>query len=185
MSKIFCLSKQTLTVLVSRWILPLCFVAPAFAQGTAQPSLPSGEGSVLTATVCTQCHSLKTVLMWRAGLPGWKREVEEMVLRGARITPEETETIANYLSEHFGPGPRPSADAKQKPVSLPAGPGKELVEARCALCHDLNRVVIQRKSRQEWEQLTADMIARGPAATPEEIRSIVAYLSSQFGKTDK
>ena len=42
-----------------------------------------------------------------------------------------------YLAANFGPGAAPAAAAA---VTLPAGPGKELVETRCTVCHDLERV---------------------------------------------
>jgi mono/diheme cytochrome c family protein len=171
-------------------VLALCFPALLFAQAPAQPELPPGEGRELVATVCTQCHGLRSSQFWRAGLPGWKRIVDEMVLRGARITPEEAETIAKYLAQTFGPDSQRAAtagagasrdQAEARTVVLPAGPGKEVVERRCAACHDLNRVVMQRKSRAEWELVTNDMIARGAQATPQEIQAIVSYLAAQFG----
>lgn len=165
------------------------------AQTSASPDLPAGEGRELIAIACTQCHALKPIVMLRDGLAGWKNMVEEMILRGAQLTPAEAETVARYLAQHFGPGPRPfltgtlppksavsSSPVDAKAIALPPGPGKELVEARCAICHDLGRVVTVRRSREEWERITKNMIERGPQATAEQIQAIVSYLSSQFGK---
>ena len=163
--------------------LPFLFIAPLLAQTGVRPELPQGDGRDMMAMVCTQCHSLKPITLWRAGVSGWKNEVDEMALRGARMTPSEAEVIVRYLSQNFGPGSRLSVGGSaNSAVSLPTAPGKDLVETRCSLCHDLNRVVMQRKSRPEWEQVTKDMLARGAQATPQQIQDIVSYLSDQFGR---
>jgi len=51
-----------------------------------------------------------------------------------------------------------------------------------ALCHDLGRVVTARRSREEWARITQNMIDRGPAAPPEQVQTIVIYLTAQFGR---
>ena len=66
-------------------------------------------------------------------------------------------------------------------ISLPPGAGKELIESRCAACHDLTRVTMKR-SRDEWDRITNDMVQRGVQVSAEEVRTIVSYLSAQFGK---
>lgn len=163
------------------------------AQGGAASPLPSGEGRELVATVCTQCHALTPIVQMRDGVAGWKNMVEEMVLRGAQLSAGEADTVARYLAQHFGPGTKPFTTGTVPPRSalssepvkvivLPGGAGKELVEARCGICHDLGRVVTARRSREEWEQITKNMLERGPTASPEQTRAIVSYLSSQFGK---
>jgi cytochrome c5 len=162
---------------------------------TAEPSsLPPGKARDLISVACTQCHTLKPVLMLRDGAPGWRNFVQEMVLRGAQLSPEEAELVVAYLAENLGPRKDPvpaaavpsSAAASQtpetKPVSLPPGTGKNLVETRCRMCHDLARVVTVKRSRDEWERITKSMVERGAQATPEEARDIVSYLSSAFGK---
>src|SRR5262252_176437 len=96
---------------------------PAHAQ-TAN-ALPQGEGRDLVATACSQCHTLSVIMAGHDGPVGWKKHVYNMVLRGAQLTPRETETVLQYLVSNFGPG----APATEN-VALPAGSGKELVENR-------------------------------------------------------
>jgi hypothetical protein len=67
-----------------------------------------------------------------------------------------------------------------KEVRLPEGAGREIVAARCTLCHDLGRVVSVRRTSQEWEQLTKDMMGRGPRTTPAEVQTIQTYLTTHF-----
>ena len=114
----------------------------------------------------------------RNGLSGWRDHVYNMVLRGAQLTPREADTALTYLTANFGPGqqlPPP------KPVALPAGPAKELVETRCGLCHDLERLTIVKRSQREWNEVVAAMFERFGAPAPDEARKIAAYLGAQFG----
>lgn len=157
------------------------------AQGAS--ALPSEDGKDLLAVACTQCHNLKPILMLRDGAAGWKATVNDMILRGAQLSPAEADIVIKYLIKNFGPksGPGSARDTTQlappgRTSPLPAGAGKELVESRCTVCHDLEKITGEKRSRQEWESTVKNMIDRGPAATPEEIKTITSYLTAQFGK---
>jgi cytochrome c5 len=150
----------------------------ATTQANAQGPLPQGEGRDLVAVACTQCHALAPILAGREGPAGWKRHVHNMVLRGAQLSPSESESVIRYLAANFGPGVAPPGKVA---VTLPAGAGKELVETRCTLCHDLERVAVVKRPRQHWPAIVANMVARGATATPEEAGTIATYLAAQFG----
>jgi mono/diheme cytochrome c family protein len=154
--------------------LGLATATPVNAQGP----LPQGEGRDLVAVACTQCHALAPILAGREGPAGWKRHVHNMVLRGAQLTSAEADTVIRYLAAHFGPGTAPPGKVA---ITLPAGPGKELVETRCAACHDIERVAVIKRPRQHWPAIVANMVARGAVATPEEAGTIATYLAAQFG----
>ena len=101
-----------------------------------------------------------------------------MVLRGAQLTPPEIETVVNYLTLNLGPGANlPPA----KPVKLPDGHGKDLVETRCGLCHDLERVAAIKRSGKAWPVIVANMVERGVTVTPDEAKAISDYLAANFG----
>ena len=163
------------------------------AQGRGGPELPPGEGRELIQKVCTNCHTLVPVMMKRDGVNGWRHTVGRMVLqRQAQLTPAEFEIAVRYLSTALGPaagqmpsGPLPpgamaGGATTAKEVKLPDGPGRQLVEGRCASCHDLGRVVSIRRTRAEWESLTRNMLGRGPQATPEQVQAISDYLATHF-----
>ena len=99
-------------------------------------------------------------------------------MRGAQLTPREADTVVAYLATNFGPGSSPAPAAA---TTLPAGPGKELVEARCSACHDLERITIARRHKAEWPTLVANMVGRGAVATPDEAQAITRYLAAYFG----
>jgi cytochrome c5 len=168
----------------SRGLAPLAFAAalvavalPGRAQEAATP-LPSGDGRDLVAVACSQCHYLGTIAKIRDGAAGWRVYVSNMVLRGAQLSPAEVDKVVDYLAAHFGPGvDLPPA----RPVALPEGAGKQLVETRCALCHDLERIAAVKRKKQDWPTIVADMVAWGAPATPDQARTIGDYLAANFG----
>jgi cytochrome c5 len=154
----------------------LAFVGPSHAQN-ANP-LPPGDGRDLVAVACSQCHYLGTIAKIRDGAAGWRIYVSNMVLRGAQLTPAEVDKVVNYLALNLGPGINLPP---QKPVTLPDGPGKNLVETRCALCHDLERVAEVKRQKKAWPVIVADMVTWGATATPDEAKTISDYLAANFG----
>jgi cytochrome c5 len=165
--------------LVSGCLAALVLVAGSPLHAQTAPALPQGDGRDLVAVVCSQCHSLAPLMAVRDGPAGWKRHVHNMVLRGAQLTPREAETVILYLVTHFGPG-QPLAAAK--PITLPGGAGKELVETRCAVCHDLERVTIVKRQKRDWETIVGNMYERLGVSAPDEVRTITSYLVTQFGR---
>lgn len=157
--------------------LLLATAAPVHAQ--VPSPLPQGDGRDLVAVVCTQCHALTPLVSTRDGPVGWKRHVYNMVLRGAQLTPSEADTVIAYLIAHFGPG---APIAGGKPIALPAGAGKELVETRCVVCHDLERVTSAKRHKRDWETIVTSMYERWGVSAPDEVRTISAYLVAQFGQ---
>ena len=157
-------------------VTALAFASP----GRAQPAnpLPAGDGRDLVAVACSQCHYLGTIAKIRNGAAGWRLFVDNMVLRGAQLNPAEIETVVNYLSLNLGPGANlPPA----RPVTLPEGHGKELVETRCSLCHDLERVATIKRATKDWPVLVANMVTWGATASPDEAKTISDYLAANFG----
>jgi cytochrome c5 len=150
----------------------------AHAQGAQPRPLPPGDGRDLLATACAQCHNLSIVVSMREGSAGWRRHVYNMVTRGAQLTSPEAEAVIGYLAANFGPS---STSLTASPVALPAGPGKELVESRCTVCHDLERVAVAKRQRGDWAALVANMVGRGAVASPDEVTAITSYLMAHFG----
>jgi cytochrome c5 len=178
------------------WLVGSLMCVPGLLQAQGRPEFPPGEGKDVAQAVCgNACHDATAVLMKRDGEVGWRRNVERMVVqKGAQISSENLELVVKYLSTVLGPGTArmqtsgtlpPGAVAAgvttAKEVRLPDGTGREIVTARCTLCHDLGRVVSVRRTAQEWEQLTKDMTTRGgPLATPAEVQTIRTYLTTHF-----
>lgn len=158
-------------------LLSAAAASSGHAQQAANP-LPPGAGREIVAVACSQCHYLGTIARIRDGASGWRTYVNNMVLRGAQLTPAEVDKVVAYLSGHLGPGINlPPARA----VSLPDGEGKQLVESRCGLCHDLERITAVSRAKAQWPTIVAAMVASGATATPEEAKTISNYLTANFG----
>ena len=78
-----------------------------------------------------------------------------------------------------------SKDAKD----LPEGPGKQLVSEKCTVCHDVQRIMVKRADREDWEHTVQHM--RGlmgernmPDLSNEQAVQITDYLDSKFKRTN-
>jgi cytochrome c5 len=171
---------MTMRISLSGALLMVCVAAAAPAPARAQtaPALPAGEGRDVVAVACTQCHTLNPLTAMRDGPVGWKRHVYNMVIRGAQLTPREVDTVLQYLNTNFGPG---QSLPPAKPITLAAGAGKELVETRCALCHDLERVTAAKRQKRDWPGVVANMFDRFGLAAPDEAIAISSYLAANYG----
>lgn len=63
---------------------------------------------------------------------------------------------------------------------LPDGPGKAELVKVCGICHQAERSAAVRLTREGWEGVISDMIARGAKGTDEEFNAILDYLSKHF-----
>ena len=163
-------------------ILSIAITVPIYAQSPAN-NLPAGPGKDLVAVACTQCHGLKLIVALRDGPVGWRHFVDEMILRGAQLNPQEADTVTQYLSKSFGPGTSPMQSGL-KTDPLPAGDGQKLVESHCQLCHDLGRITTVGRSKEEWNSTVSSMMARAGTnvATQQEVLTMATYLANNFGK---
>ena len=66
-------------------------------------------------------------------------------------------------------------------IELPDGEGKEQVTAQCTVCHDLERVVNQKKSLEAWQMTVAHMLGRVSPDMEKETAIISDYLAAHYG----
>lgn len=74
------------------------------SRGQPSPELPDGTARDLVARACSQCHSIDIVLRARLSRGQWEVRIDEMIARGAKLTDDDIDVIADYLASHFGPG---------------------------------------------------------------------------------
>ena len=158
----------------------LLAAAPALAQQPQPPQLPPGEGRDLVAATCTQCHAATVFTPLREGPEAWREHIVDMMMFGAQVGPEDLDKMVDYLAANFGPGVNVPPPAKQ--VTLPEGPGKDLVERNCALCHGLDRVAGANRSAQGWTDIVGAMKFLGAPMTADDEKTIVSYLDANFGE---
>jgi mono/diheme cytochrome c family protein len=75
--------------------------------------------------------------------------------------------------------------AQESQLRLRDGPGRQLVEANCVMCHSLDYIPMNSPflDRKGWEASVGKMIKMmgAPIAEPDA-QKIVDYLASQYGK---
>ncbi len=69
---------------------------------TAPASTASQEGTTLVQERCTVCHTLSRVESQRLTAAEWGALVDQMIGRGAQLTPDEKTIVVNYLAANYG-----------------------------------------------------------------------------------
>ena len=75
------------------------------------------------------------------------------------------------------------AQQSQADATTPAGPGREIVQRKCAQCHAATMWTALRQDRRAWESTLYRMVGRGALWTPEEINAMADYLAQIRGST--
>jgi competence protein ComEA len=70
-------------------------------------------------------------------------------------------------------------------ADLPGGPGREVVERTCLVCHGGELFERRKRDREAWQRVVDDMESRGAKASREEFKTIVQYLLSNFGISEE
>jgi competence ComEA-like helix-hairpin-helix protein len=65
--------------------------------------LPAGKAKTLIENTCTECHGLDQVVNSAMSSDAWRSTVQSMVKKGATLSPEEINTVVDYLSVYFAP----------------------------------------------------------------------------------
>ncbi|WP_243030672.1 c-type cytochrome [Thermus altitudinis] len=100
----------------------------AFGQYT----LPEGPGKDLVLGKCQTCHDIGFVARERLSRDRWDGIIDEMVLRGLKLTSEERGAILDYLATYLGTEPPPAPPQVQ---ASPAPKTGAQVYTNCAGCH--------------------------------------------------
>jgi mono/diheme cytochrome c family protein len=66
-------------------------------------------------------------------------------------------------------------------VAQPPAGASEAFQKVCGECHTVDTATSQRRTRAQWQESIASMIARGAKGTDQEFALILDYLSSQYG----
>jgi len=67
-----------------------------------------------------------------------------------------------------------SGDLELSPTALE---GKKLVEERCTVCHNLNRVYAKNEDKAGWEHEVDEMIKKGANLNTEQREKVIEYLA--------
>jgi mono/diheme cytochrome c family protein len=87
---------------------------------------------------------------------------------------------ASVSAERQGAPPRQGRQVE--PLVATGGPDPREATTRriCGLCHPFETVVAIRRPRAQWQATVENMVGRGARGTPEELSSIVDFLSDKY-----
>ena len=155
---------MTRTIQDSLWTaLTIILAAASFAAGQDDGA---GKGEKILNTTCTACHDLRPIQTQALDAQNWKKVVDSMIEKGAKVEKDDIPTLVSYLEDSFGP--------------LPEGNGKEIVLNKCTVCHDLKRVRQHLASPQDWADTLGAMENEGLMLSDEEFASVLRYLARNF-----
>ena len=102
-------------------VLSIAVLALPSTRAWAQ-DLPEGPGKAETAKICSGCHEVARATSMHLDRAGWQSEMEKMISLGAKGSPEEFESILNYLSKSFPAEEVPKVRINSaRPIELEAG----------------------------------------------------------------
>ena len=64
--------------------------------------------------------------------------------------------------------------------AFPDGPGKEILEKKCSVCHAPEQVTTFGRSAEEWHEVVVNMIDLGAEVNEEEAKVLVEYLAKNW-----
>jgi putative heme-binding domain-containing protein len=95
----------------------LCLSSEASGQ-----TLPDGKGKAEFVRICSGCHRTDVATHLKRTPDEWRKNVNDMVARGADGSQEEIDNIVLYLSTNFGPDKSgPAAVPQSTPPASTAG----------------------------------------------------------------
>jgi quinohemoprotein amine dehydrogenase len=141
---------------------------PAQTPSTPVPRAPSAmeQGIPIpdktVQTSCGACHRtdanqvMSRISFQRNTPEGWQETVRRMAaLNGLKIEPATAREIVKYLSNQLGLAPdetKPAAFELERRIIDYKYADKD-TESVCAKCHSMGRVMLQRRTKEEWELL--------------------------------
>jgi len=74
----------------------------AVAAVRSETKLPPGEGVAIIQQKCLLCHGEEPLVRRKRDREGWQKVVEMMDANGARLKPDELNTLVQYFFLNFG-----------------------------------------------------------------------------------
>jgi quinohemoprotein amine dehydrogenase len=143
---------------------------PTTQGQTPQPAARDTDEGIpitndLTIQVCGECHkvdgkSRMSRISYRRTTPeGWQETIRRMVtLNKAQIDPADARVIVKYLSDNLGLAPEeamPGAFESERRFIDHTYTANADTAGICSSCHSMGRVILQRRTGEDWDGLVA------------------------------
>ncbi len=152
------------------------------------PSEPSDDVKALVARKCSAgCHALDRVLRVEKNETEWLDTVNSMVeITGDPdfVTPDEKKKIVHFLSTQKKSEKSSSMGALHPDIAEDFHP---LVDNKCNVCHDLNRIQRVEHNKEEWADIVNSMAENtgDPNYLSGQEKSKIINIISQWGVQDQ
>ncbi len=154
----------------------LLLLIPALA--TAQAQATTQMAQKMESTCTGLCHGPSLIAQQRLERAGWSREVDKMILWGAKVADADKDPLIDYLTRNFNSNrPRPSTSK-----TVAQGKGMDIFQISCMSCHDDKPIAALKLDRAGWSRQVDRMINWGayvPTARKEEL---MEYLLENLSK---
>jgi len=154
----------------------LLLLIPALA--TAQAQATTQMAQKMESTCTGLCHGPSLIAQQRLERAGWSREVDKMILWGAKVADADKDPLIDYLTRTFNSNrPRPSTSK-----TVAQGKGMDIFQISCMSCHDDKPFAALKLDRAGWSRQVDRMINWGayvPTARKEEL---MEYLLENLSK---
>jgi quinohemoprotein amine dehydrogenase len=143
--------------------------APAAPQAPAGKPADADEGTPITSdlvkSVCGACHKsdskgrMSRISYRRTTPEGWQETIRRMVtLNKVEMQPAEAREIVKYLSDHLGLAPeevKPGLFEVERRMIDYKYTANSDTDGVCSSCHSMGRVILQRRTEDEWNGVIA------------------------------
>lgn len=141
------------------------------------PLLDEGFGRQLIGTKCSQCHSLERVFRSSKSEEEWTKTVNRMAqLAAPNIRVYDTKQIIFFLIQR-------QARLLASGITLVDGnSAKGILQNKCTMCHDLERIYKADKVEDEWRSTVQRMTEMGGGPTfldESQQEKIIEYLMAR------
>jgi competence protein ComEA len=93
-------------------------------------------------------------------------------------------TALTLAQEQAPTAPPATAPAQTTTMVAASGPGADVFQRVCVLCHPPDRIVSVRRTRTEWEEVLDKMITRGAQVNDDNYGTLEDYLLHNYGKVN-
>ena len=152
------------------------------------PPEPTDDVKALVARKCSAgCHALDRVLRVKKSEQEWLATVDSMMeITGDPnfLTPDEKQTIVQFLSAQKQSEKSSAMSALHPDVSDNIHP---LVDNKCNVCHDLNRIQRVERNKEEWTDIVNSMVEStgDPNYLSEQEKNKIINIISAWGAQER
>ena len=156
---------------IGRWLLATCFI---FVVGVSVVSGAEKTGESIFRKQCSQCHDLPDPRKLTA--EGWVKQLNLMAPMSG-LNKKQKARVLGFLQSH--------SKRAIKVVSM--ANDRRLFEAKCTLCHNTNRILLEPLTPKSRHHIVLRMQRRAPAGwiTTAEANRILNYLERGAPGTKK